>query len=302
MPGCDEHIEQWRELNPGFLMICWDSASLVDVLKQTPSISEISAFDHTKNRCVLAAAVAYQFGGIVVSTPETCATSLSEFYSNIASTLLATFEQPGSTSLDSSLVICSPKIGAFASLFQFLQQAILRQKPAELVFRDFVLQSKAASHENAILVLPPEKKDDITGRSRAPTVDFKPAPLLQSILPAARSYSIRGTASTLSHTLTPWLESMGFIKAESDTAEVAVLILDSETFDQAAPISGALAVVTDLQNVSLAPDALVFVAHCTADKAGMDMLMQPQMQLYNAKEVYRTDHVAWKLPAGTTRA
>lgn len=291
LPGCNDYEQSWRELNPEFMIISWDSPSLQKVMKN--SIAKNIHIDYAKDDFVVSSVLCYLYGGIVISKPEKCFVRLQNVLGCIPNTLLAVFALGGSSLLDSSILISSPKISAFNSLIQYFDQAKQQSNPnpTAITFRDFVKSSMDASNDGAIVCLHSNVKDKIT---KEPKIEYiQNLSILENHLPSSDFFRVI-TPSTLSSQVTPWLTSkLG--KKESSTEKTGILVIDSDMFDKEAPVPHAIAAVLAFQECVLCDDAIVIVAHSPHGGISLDMMLIPQLTMLNAKEIYRSDHVAWKL-------
>lgn len=289
LPGCDDYLESWKELNPEFLMISWDTPSLERMRKN--SIASHLPLD-VKYDLIVSSALCYHYGGIVISKPEKCYVSLRNLLGFLPNTLLAVFALGGSTLLDSSIIISSAKISAFSSLMEYFLQAQKQSKSLPVVLRDFVKSSMDASNEGAIVCLHSNVKDKLT---RAPKIKYnKDLMSLESMLPSSVFFKIINP-STLSSEIIPWLTAMNKKETDSPTEKIGILVIDNETFNKEAPVPQAIAAVIAFQDIVLCDDAIVIVAHSPPGGIGLDMMLIPQLTMMNGKEIYRTSHVAWKL-------
>lgn len=289
LPGCNDYEQSWRELNPECMIISWDSPSLQKVVKN--SIAKNIHIDYAKDEFIISSVLCYLYGGIVISKPEKCFIRLQNVLGCLPNTLLAVFALDGSSLMDNSILISSPKINAFNSLMEYFNQAKQQQKPTAVVFRDFVKSSMDASNDGAIVCLHSNVKDKMT---KEPKIEYiQNLSILENHLPSSEFFRVI-TPSTLSGQVTPWLTTkLG--KKESSTEKTGILVIDSDMFDKEAPVPYAIAAVLAFQECVLCDDAIVIVAHSPPGGISLDMMLIPQLTMLNAKEIYRSDHVAWKL-------
>lgn len=288
LPGCNDYEQSWRDLNPECMIISWDSPSLEKVVKN--SIAKNISIDYSKDEFVVSSVLCYQYGGIVISKPEKCFVRLQNVLGCLSNTLLAVFSLSGSSLLDNSILISSPKINAFNSLMEYFDQAKKQNKPTAVVFRDFVKSSMDASNNGAIVCLHSSVKNKMTKETKIEYIQTLTT--LESHLPSSDFFKII-TPSTFSDQVTPWLTKLGF--KESSTEKTGILVIDSESFNKEAPVPDAIAAVLAFQDCVLCDDAIVIVAHSPPGGISLDMMLIPQLTMLNASEIYRTDHVAWKL-------
>ena len=290
MPGCDDHEKSWRELNPDFVIMSWDFESLNKMIKQ--SILKNVKIDFDKDHFILACVLCYNYGGVVISKPEQCFVRIQNLIGHISSTLFAVFSLPESTLIDDSIIMSSAKISAFSQLLEYFVQAKGQNKPTAVVFRDFVKASMEASNEGAIVCLHSNVKNALTkAHKKCDDNTFKS---LESILPSSNLYRTINP-SNLSDKIVPWLVGAGKSEAKADSESIGILVIDKGAFNFEAPVPHAIEAVLAFQEVKLCDDAIVIVAHSPEGGISMDMMMIPQFTMMKAKEVYRTDHVAWKL-------
>lgn len=289
LPGCNDYEQSWRELNPECMIISWDYPSLQKVVNN--SIAKNIYIDYAKDDFVVSSVLCYLYGGIVISKPEKCFIRLQNVLGCLPNTLLAVFALDGSSLMDNSILISSPKINAFNSLMEYFNQAKQQQKPTAVVFRDFVKSSMDASNDGAIVCLHSNVKDKMT---KEPKIEYiQNLSILENHLPSSEFFRVI-TPSTLSGQVTPWLTTkLG--KKESSTEKTGILVIDSDMFDKEAPVPYAIAAVLAFQECVLCDDAIVIVAHSPPGGISLDMMLIPQLTMLNAKEIYRSDHVAWKL-------
>jgi hypothetical protein len=289
LPGCNDYQQSWRELNPECIIISWDSTSLQKVVNN--SIAKNIHIDYAKDEFVVSSVLCYLYGGIVISKPERCFVRLQNVLGCLSNTLLAVFALGGSSLLDNSILISSPKISAFTLLMEYFDQAKKQNKPTAVVFRDFVKSSMDSSNDGAIVCLHSDVKDKMT---KEPKIEYiQKLTILENHLPSSDFFRVI-TPSTFSGQVTPWLTTkLG--KKESCTEKTGILVIDSDTFDKEAPVPHAIAAVLAFQECVLCDDAIVIVAHSPPGGIGLDMMLIPQLTMLNAREIYRTDHVAWKL-------
>lgn len=294
LPNCNDHEKSWRDLNPEFVVILWDDDSLQRVIKQTDVIKNMN-LEFVRDDLILASILCYHYGGVVVTKPDRCCMPLKQILCHIPNTLLGVFALGGeSTLLDSSLVMSSPKISAFTTLHEYFLQAKKQSKSIQVVFRDFVKSSMDASNSGAIVCLHPKLKEQLTKEKHdCKTKEFE---LLQKNLPCSDLYKLINPSS-LSREITPWLNSIGKkeVSANDSDKKIGILVIDNDTFDQEAPVPQAIAAVVAFQEINLCNDALVLVAHSPPGGIGLDMMILPQLSMLKGKEIYRTNHVAWKL-------
>ena len=292
LPGCNDHQESWKEFNPEFMIISWDNESIQKVLKQ--SILHETHIDLVKDDFIISCILCYVYGGVVITKPEKCFLSIQHILGNIPTTLLALFSLSESTLLDTSILIASAKISAFTSLMEYFLLAKKQSKSTAVVFRDFIMASMEASNDGAILCLHSDVKNKLT-KAPPETKHNKKLIELETMLPSSNLYKILNP-SLLASEIKPWLTHLGKIEASLNTTdEIGILVIDSNTFNQAAPVPDAIAAVVAFQEVMLCDDAIVIVAHSPLGGISLDMMLIPQLTIMNAKEIYRTDHVAWKL-------
>lgn len=289
LPGCNDYEESWRELNPECMIISWDSPTLKKIVKN--SIAKNIDIDYAKDDFVVSSVLCYLYGGIVISKPEKCFVRLQNVLGCLPHTLLAVFALGGSSLLDNSILISSPKITAFNSLMEYFNQAKQQSNPTAIVFRDFVKSSMDASNDGAIVCLHSNVKDKIT---KEPKIEYiQNLSILENHLPSSDFFRVI-TPSTFSGQVTPWLTTK-LDKKESSTEKTGILVIDCDMFDKEAPVPQAIAAVLAFQECVLCDDAIVIVAHSPPGGISLDMMLIPQLTMLNAKEIYRSDHVAWKL-------
>jgi hypothetical protein len=289
LPGCNDYEQSWRELNPECMILSWDGPSLQKVLKH--SIAKNIDIDYAKDDFIVSSVLCYLYGGIVISKPEKCFVRLQNLLGRLPNTLLAVFALDGSSLLDNSILISSAKIGAFNSLMEYFHQAKQQNKSTPVIFRDFVKASMDASNDGAIVCLHSNVKDKLT---KEPKAEYIPnLSILENHLPSSEFFRVI-TPSTFSDQVTPWLTTKLGMK-ESSTERIGILVIDSETFNKDAPVPQALAAVLAFQDCVLCDDAIIIVAHSPPGGIGLDMMLIPQLTILNANEIYRSDHVAWKL-------
>lgn len=292
LPGCNDYENSWRELNPECMIISWDGPSLQKVVKKSIA-NKIHNLDYAKDDFILSSVLCYLYGGIVISKPEKCFISLQNLLGRLPNTLLAVFALEESSLLDNSILISSPKISAFHSLMEYFYQAKQQSKSTAIVFRDFVKSSMDASNDGAIMCLHSNMKDKLTKEHKIEYIEK--LSILENHLPSSDVFKVI-TPSTFSGLITPWLTTkLG--KKESSTEKIGILVIDSGTFDKEAPVPDAIAAVLAFQNCVLCDDAIVIVAHSPPGGISLDMMLIPQLTVMGAKEIYRSDHVAWKLMA-----
>ena len=289
LPGCNDYEQTWRELNPEFMIISWDPPSLHKVVKN--SIAKNINIDYAKDEFIVSSVLCYLYGGVVISKPEKCFVKLQNVLGCLSNTLLAVFALSGSSLLDNSILISSAKIGAFDSLMEYFHHAKQQNKQTSVVFRDFVKSSMDASNDGAIVCLHSNVKDKMT---KKPKIEYiQNLSILESYLPTSDYFRVI-KPSTFSSQVTPWLTTkLG--KKESSTEKTGILVIDSDTFNKEAPVPDAIAAVLAFQDCVLCDDAIVIVAHSPPGGIGLDMMLIPQLTMLNAKEIYRSDYVAWKL-------
>lgn len=291
LPGCNDHQESWKDMNPDFIVISWDHVSIQKVIKSTDALCGMQ-LDVAKDDVVLSSILCYHYGGVVISKPEKCFTSLQSLLGHIPSTLLAVFALPGSSLLDTSIVISSAKISAFQSLIQYFAQAKQKNQSTPVVFRDFVKSSMSASNDGAIVCLHSIIKDKLT---KAPEIKYNKNLLsLENMMPSSHLYRMINP-SELSSNIAPWLTKLGKTESNKSSDTIGILVIDQETFNKDAPVPEAIQAVLNFQDVLLCDDAIVIVAHSPSGGISLDMMLLPQLTLMNAKEIYRSDHVVWKL-------
>ena len=291
LPGCDEYETSWKDMNNEFVILKWDADSIARILKSTEKIKDLH-LDFVKDNLAIASVLCYHFGGVVITKPENCFQKLHSLLGNLPTTLLATFSL-ADLQIDDSILISAPKIGAFASLFEYFVVAKQQSKSIKTAFAEFIKASMHASNPKAIVCLHQDVKEKITKKSQE---DFMT--ILLPHLPTATDYFQVIQASGLSSRITPWLQSLGkcdIVHSENKNVKVGILVIDKDQFNMEAPISAAIEAVLAFQNVNLSQDAVIIVAHSPSGGISLDMMMIPQFHHLEAKEVYRTDHVAWKL-------
>jgi|SaaInlV_125m_DNA_1040241.scaffolds.fasta_scaffold11290_1 hypothetical protein len=291
LPGCDKYETSWKKLNNEFVILKWDADSIAGVLKNTEKIKDLH-LDFVKDNLAIASTLCYHFGGIVITKPENCFQQLHSLLGNLPTTLLATFAL-ADTQIDDSILISAPKIGAFTSLFEYFVQAKQQSKSIKTVFSDFIQTSMQASNPMAIVCLHQNVKEKLT---KKPQEEFMS--ILSPHLPNTTEYFQIIQPSELSSRIKPWLESLGkcdIIYSANTNVKVGILVIDMEKFDMEAPISAAIEAVLAFQNVNLSQDAVIVVAHSPSGGISLDMMMIPQLHHLKAKEIYRTDHAAWKI-------
>jgi len=270
------------------MIISWDSPSLQKVVKN--SIAKNIHIDYAKDEFVVSSVLCYLYGGIVISKPEKCFVRLQNVLGRFSNTLLAVFALGESSLLDNSILISCPKISAFNSLMEYYVQAKKQNKPTAVVFRDFVKSSMEASNDGAIICLDSNVKDKMTNETKIEYIQN--LNILENYLPSSSFFKVI-TPSTFSGQVTPWLTKIGM--KESSTEKTGILVIDSDFFDNDAPIPHVIAAVLAFQDCVLCNDAIVIVAHSPPGGISLDMMLIPQLTMLNAREIYRTDHVAWKL-------
>lgn len=297
LPGCNEFEQSWRDHNPEFVFLSWDHESLERIVTQTQKITDV-ALQLGRDDLVLATILCYHYGGVVVTKPERCFASLASVLQDVAGTLFLVFAHADKeNALDSSVIVSTAKIGAFLSLLRYLARAAERRQPMPVVFRDFVVSSMQASSDRAIVCAPASVKDGLT---KPPTPKFdQKLVALESVLPASSVYELVAP-SALAETIVPWLHSLGKTRrGDGDGENVGILVVDDAAFDAEAPVPQAVRAVLAFQDVDLSDDAIVFVAHSPPGGIGLDMMLVPQLQsVMRGEEIYRTDHVVWKLGGG----
>lgn len=299
LPGCDEYETSWKDMNNEFVILKWDADSIARVLKNTEKIKDLH-LDFVKDNLAIASTLCYHFGGIVITKPEKCFQKVHSLLGSLPTTLLAIFAL-ADTQIDDSILISAPKIGAFTSLFEYFVQAKKQSKSIKSVFSDFVKTSMQASNPMAIVCLHQNVKEMLT--KKPPQEDFMT--ILSPHLPNTTDYFQVIQPSGLSSRITPWLKSLGkcdVVHSANKNVKVGILVIDKETFDGEAPISAAIEAVLAFQNVNLSQDAVIVVAHSPSGGIALDMMMIPQLHHLKAKEVYRTDHVAWKIDSRNSSA
>ena len=227
----------------------------------------------------------------MISKPEKCFAKLQNLIGCLPNTLLAVFAFNESSLLDDSILISSAKISAFNSLMDYFDKSKQQAKPTGIIFRDFVKASMDASNDGAIVCLHSNVKDKMT---REPKIEYiKNLSIIENHLPSSEYFRVI-TPSTLSGQITPWLTTkLG--KIESCREKTGILVIDSDKFDKEAPVPHAIAAVLAFQDCVLCDDAIVIVAHSPPGGISLDMMLIPQLTMLDAKEIYRSDHVAWKL-------
>jgi hypothetical protein len=289
LPGCNDYEESWRELNPECIILSWDVSSLQRIISNHHIAKNIQ-IDASKDDFVISSLLCYCYGGIVISKPEKCFVGVRHLLNNLPNTLLAVFSLSGSSLLDNSIVISSAKLGALNSLMEYFMHAKQQNKSPSIIFRDFVKSSMDASNDGAIVCLHSNVKDKIT---KEPKIEYiESLSTLENHIPSSNFFKII-EASEFSSRVTPWLTKLG--KQESTTEKVGILVIDSDKFDKEAPVPQAIAAVLAFQDCVLCDDALVIVAHSPTGGISLDMMLIPQLTMMNAKEIYRSDHVVWKL-------
>lgn len=295
LPGCDDHETSWKDMNDEFVILKWDGESIARILRNTAKIKDLH-LDFVKDNLAIASTLCYHFGGIVITKPEKCFQKLHNLLGSLPETLLVTFaltDTLNDTLIDDSILISAPKIGAFTSLFEYFVLAKQQSKSTKSVFTEFIKTSMHASNPKAIVCLHQDVKEKIT---KKPQEDFMT--ILSPHLPTETDYFQVIQASELSSRITPWLQSLGkcdIVHSANKNVKVGILVIDKDKFDMEAPISAAIEAVLAFQNVNLCQDAVIIVAHSPSGGIALDMMMIPQFHHLKAKEVYRTDHVAWKL-------
>lgn len=292
LPGCNDYEQSWRDLNPECMIISWDTISLQKVVNN--SIASNINIDYSKDDFIVSSVLCYLYGGIVISKPEMCFVSLRNLLGHLPNTLLIVFELGESSLLDNSILISSAKISAFNSLMEYFFQAKKQHKSTAIVFRDFVKSSMEASNDGAIVCLHSNLKDKMT---KAPKLVYHQDLVMieKHISFVPKSFKII-RPSTFSSQVTPWLNKLGMTEINDSSAEkIGILVIDSETFNKEAPVPHAIAAVLSFQDCILYDDAIVIVAHSPPGGISLDMMLIPQLTTMNAKEIYRSDHVAWKL-------
>ena len=186
LPGCNDYQQSWRELNPECIIISWDSTSLQKVVNN--SIAKNIHIDYAKDEFVVSSVLCYLYGGIVISKPERCFVRLQNVLGCLSNTLLAVFALGGSSLLDNSILISSPKISAFTLLMEYFDQAKKQNKPTAVVFRDFVKSSMDSSNDGAIVCLHSDVKDKMT---KEPKIEYiQKLTILENHLPSSDFFRV----------------------------------------------------------------------------------------------------------------
>lgn len=287
LPGCNTYEQSWKELNPEYIIISWDSSSLQRVISN--SIANKIDIDYAKDDFIVSSVLCYLYGGIVISKPEKCFISLNKLLGHLPKALLAVFALPESSLLDNSIVISSARINAFNSLMEYFFQAKRQNNSTAIVFRDFVKSSMDASNDGAIVCLHPNVKHKITNMQYIQTLST-----LENHVPSSDFFRLI-TPANFSSQVTPWLIQLGKKESKESSEKIGVLVIDSDTFDKEAPVPHAIAAVLAFQDCVLCDDALVIVAHSPPGGISLDMMLIPQLSMMKAKEIYRSDYVAWKV-------
>jgi hypothetical protein len=292
LPGCNEFEDSWRKLNPEFVFLTWDNDSLKRVIDNTKPFLNL---DLSKDEFVVSSILCYNFGGIVITRPEKCFLKLQNLLGNISNTLLCVFLLDGAPdgSLDSSIMISSAKISAFSSLMEYFKQAKTHSKSTNMVFHEFVNSSMLASNDGAILCLNSTIKNKLVKEEKTMHSSFR-SQLLEGKLPSSDFYKIINSSHLASEVLS-WLNKLNKKESKNDGDKIGILVIDNAEFDEDKPIPQAINVVLEVQKVNLCHDAIIIVAHSPATGISLDMMLLPQMHLMNGKEIYRNDHVVWKL-------
>lgn len=292
LPGAREHESQWTEQNPEHVNLYWDAESLERVRSKCPFVAGLDMQFCEKTRLVYMVMLAYNYGGVVVSRPLQCCSPLRGALEKTPTSLLMAFRGEGG-GLDWSVLMSSSKISAFLTLLDYFAKSAAQLKYTyEKVFEDFFESSMKASNENAIVYL-----DHSVMRSLfvpQPESSFRD---LKGLLPEGEfSFVAAGDETPLLLEFVEWASSLGGTRVcESEPA--GVVMIDNKNFDGDAPVPVALTVAMDFQKIKkLLPSALVVVANCDKDEPGMDMLLQPQLQLMGATEVARCGFAVWRTP------
>ena len=291
LPGCADNIEEWRKMNPEFVCLKWDIETLQKILEHTPFLKpDIDIFKHPT---VYACIVAYHYGGIVLSTPESCSKSIRVLLEKSPQAMLTTFRvnnEPldDEIEIDPSIIISTPKVAAFRSLFEFFQKAMSENRGTRALFTQFVRQSINLSTENAIVCLSAETKQELTRGVTKQKKTFQ-------ISSPQKTFAALGSDSGFTSEIKDCLQDYGLYK-EAKNEKIGVVIVDHDSFDPNDPVTIALEIVTAFQKLELAPAASILVAHCEKEKTGLDLLLQPQLTLMGATLIEKNGFAHWRLP------
>ena len=193
----------------------------------------------------------------------------------------------GGIVIDPTIIVSTPKVPAFRSLFEFFQKVITEKGNTTPVFTQFVQQSITASTQNAIALLSPETKRELTHGHKKPQRTFE-------FSSPEKTFVSLGNDSGFASELKDYCLKQQMQEAENN---VGVVIVDHDAFDPENPVTVALEIVTAFQKLKLAPNASIVVAHCEHDKTGLDLLLQPQLTLMGAVLIERNGLAHWKLPS-----
>lgn len=326
LPGCAEHKKDaWLEKNPEFAQLVWDHEALEALRQRTPHLHQLKPPSQADESIVYASMLAYHYGGVVLTRPYDCQVSLQRLLGELPSTLLITFASAEDSLLDHGAVIASAKIGAFVTLFEYFVKAADLKKHFAPVFRDFIRASMEASAVDAIVCMSNATLRAMTTDTHTLTADpndgsgdgsasmsaqqqqsrqqqqkqeqvFHADSIAHLLLGRQYKFAVHTDApTTLSTQFTEWCVQNNGTRATDETEPVDVCLLDRAEFNEDAPVSQALATATAFQSLVFGPKSLILIGHCREGCAGMDMMLQPQLHMMKATEVYRKGFAAWQL-------
>ena len=272
-------------MNPEFVCLKWDIETLQKILEHTPFLN--SGIDIFKHPTVYACVVAYHYGGVVLSAPESCSKSIRVLLEKSPQAMLTTFRvnSDDEIEIDPSIIISTPKVAAFRSLFEFFQKAFSENKGTRALFTQFVRQSVSLSTEDAIVCLSAETKQELTRGVTKQKKTFQ-------ISSPQKTFVALGSDSGFTSEIKECLQDY----KEAKNEKIGVVIVDHDAFDPNDPVTIALEIVTAFQKLELAPAASILVAHCEKERTGLDLLLQPQLTLMGAALIEKNGFAHWRLP------
>ena len=287
MPECADKAQEWKNANPGFLVIEWDNMSLKDVIQNVPSLRDAKPKNIEESRLIETLAVAFTFGGVCMSAPMAGVCCLQKTLLEYPTTLLIVFGEIGSeiTSIDTSLIISSARINAMLSLFDLFVKA--PQHNFKMILKDFVKASAQASNDSAIKTLPMSTLSMfvIAASPASSSVDLSDLVMhLKSKLLCGKK--VHSTSSTMfSEQLMERLNRVGAVRHDSDSSNYDIVIIDNPEFDYEKPVSQALANANEFQNIASRcnSDAIIIFSNAPQDQTGADMFVRQQLEFMKAK-------------------
>lgn len=279
LPACADHEQSWKEANPEWVHLYWDTEALERVRTRTPGLKRLTPAQAAADmNIVYILTVLYNFGGVVVNEPTPCAHPLVDVLRTNQLSMLITFLDSADC-VEPSIIFCSPKINAFIGLFDVLVTQAGKQQGLFDTFTGFVVSAKRGSAENAIVCLPREQLFKLTGRS-----------VFDDVLSAVEGITFRvmGSGTEWTTRLAEWMTGRG-ARAGDDAG---VLVFDSPDFCTEQPVQAALQLAVAFQDVD-PPDVLI-IGSCVEETASLDMMVRPQLQLLSYQDTHHDGFTVWK--------